>query len=87
MKDSLYSLYCDDIESFDIIKALDIVIKKYNNHVHSTTKFPPNQIFFSNDENLFKKVLENMKNSFRSINRDNINFKINEKCLLKTKLK
>ena len=87
VKDSLYSLYCDNIESFDIIKALDIVIKKYNNHVHSTTKFTPNQIFFSNDENLFKKVLENMKASFKRINSDNINFKNNEKCLLKTKFK
>ena len=75
MKDSLYSLYCDDIKSFDIIKALDIVIKKYNNHFHSTTKFPPNQIFFSNDENLFKKVLENMKNSFKNINSENNNFR------------
>ena len=73
MKDSLSSLYCDDIESFDIIMALDIVIKKYNNLIHSISKFSLTQIFFSNNENLFKKVLENMKNSFKSINSYNIN--------------
>ena len=87
VKDHLYSVYCDDIESFDILKALDTVVKKYNNHVHSTTKYTPNQIFYSNDENLFKTVLENMKNSFKNINSDNINFQNNEKCLLKTKFK
>ena len=54
--------------------ALNIVIKKYNNNVHNTTKFPSDQIFFSNDENLFKKVLENMKNSFKNIKKNNINF-------------
>ena len=75
MKDFLYILYCDDIESFVIIKALDIIIKKYNNHFHSTAKFPPNQIIFSNDENLFKRVLENMKNSFKNIISEYNNFK------------
>ena len=64
--DHLYSVYCDDIEYFDILKALDTVVKKYNNHVHSTTKYTPNQIFYSNDENLFKTVLENMKNSLKT---------------------
>ena len=87
VNDSLYSLYCDDTDSFDLIKALDFVIKKYNNHVHCTTKFTRNQIFYSNDENLFKIVLENMKKSFRNIIIDNINFKNNEKCLMKTKFK
>ena len=29
--------------------------------------------FFSNDENPFKKVLENVKKSFKNINIDNIN--------------
>ena len=73
MKDSLYSLCCEDNESFYIIKALDNVIKKYNNHVHNIAKFPSTQIFFSNDENPFKKVLENIKKSFKNINIDNIN--------------
>ena len=42
---------------------------------------------FLNDENLFKKVVENMKNSFRNIISDNMHFKINEKCLLIIKFK
>ncbi len=71
IKDSLYSLYSENKESFDIIQGLDIVIKKYNNH-------DPNQIFYSNNHNLYKKVLTNMKNTFKNIKVDNANFKENE---------
>ena len=54
IKDSLYSFYCDDKDSLDINKGLEIVIKKYNNNVHSTTKFTPNQVFYSLDELIWK---------------------------------
>ena len=87
VKDALYSLYADNPDSFNIKENLEIVIKKYNNHIHSTTKFSPNQIFYSDDEDLFKKVLTNIKNSFKYIGKDFMNFKIKEKCLLIKKIK
>ena len=57
IKDSLYFIYADNPEDFDIKDSLDIVIKKYNNHKHSSTKYTPNQIFYSEDEKLLKEVL------------------------------
>ena len=36
---------------------------------------------------IIKKVLANMKNTFKKINIYNANFKENEKCLLNTKFK
>ena len=53
IKDALYCLYSDNKEGFDLVHTLDIVIKKYNNHKHTTTNLSPNQIFYSNDEELF----------------------------------
>ena len=46
VKVSLYSLYSDKKDIFNLINVneLDIAIKKYNNHVHCTIKFTPNQI-------------------------------------------
>ena len=85
IKDYLYSVYSDDKDNFDLKKSIDIVIKKYNNHKHRTTKYTPNQIFYSSDEELYSEVLENMKKLFKSIGSENANFKVKEKCLLKCK--
>ena len=65
IKDGLYCRYNDNPENFDIKQSLDFIIKKYNNHIHSSTKFTPNEVFYSKDEELFKKVLENIKDSFK----------------------
>ena len=46
VKDSLYCIYLDNPEEFDIKESLDIVIKKYNNQFYSATKYPPNQFCF-----------------------------------------
>ena len=42
VKDALYCLYSDDPDNFNIKESLEVVIKKYNNHVHSSTKYSPN---------------------------------------------
>ena len=63
--DGLYCLYVDDPDNFEIKQSLELIIKKYNNHTHSSTKYTPNEIFYSKDEELFKKVLENIKASFK----------------------
>ena len=85
IKDYLYSIYSDDKDNFDLRRSVDIVVKKYNNHKHRTTKYTPNQIFYSSDEALYSEVLENMKKLFKSIGSENANFKVKEKCLLKCK--
>ena len=43
--------------------------------MHFSTKFSPNQIFYIEDHNLLKEVLENIKKTFKS--RENLeqNFK------------
>ena len=33
--------------------------------MHSSTKYSPNKVFYSDDENLFKNVLYNIKSSFK----------------------
>ena len=75
VKDSLYCLYADNPDYFNIKDCLEIVIKKYNNHIHSTTKYSPNQIFFSDNEDLFTEVLSNIKNSFKYVGKEIMNFK------------
>ena len=87
IKDSLYCIYADNPEDFKTKESLDIVIKKYNNHIHSSTKYSPNQIFYSEDEKLLKEVLENIKKAFKSRGSLEQNFKENEKCLLNRKFK
>jgi hypothetical protein len=87
IKDTLCCIYNDDPENFDIKEQLEIVIKKYNNHIHSSTKYSPNSIFYSTNENLFKQVLTNIKKSFRERGNAVQNFEENEKCLLNKKFK
>ena len=87
IKDTLCCIHNDDPENFDIKDQLEIVIKKYNNHIHSSTKFSPNSIFYSTNESLFKQVLANIKKSFRDRGNEVQNFEENEKCLLNKKFK
>ena len=47
----------------NIKEYLEKALKKYNNHIHSLTKYKPNEIFYSKSNDLFNNVLENIKNS------------------------
>ena len=87
IKETLYCLYSDDKEKFDIKECLETVLKKYNNHKHTTTKFCPNMIFYSKDEDFLDKVLDNIKNSFKNIGTIERNFIDEEKCLMKKSFK
>ena len=40
--------------------------KKYNNHIYSSPKSSPHQIFNCNCENLFNKILINFKETYKS---------------------
>ena len=87
LKDLLYSIYADEKKEDNIKEYLEIALKKYNNHIHYSTKYKPNDIFYSKSEDLFNNVLENIKNSFKNITNEFKNFVENEKCLLNGKLK
>ena len=64
---------------------MDITLKKYNNHIHTATKYKPNEIFYSNSVELFNEVLDNIKKSFKYLGAEYQNFNIKEKCLLNGK--
>ena len=66
---------------------IDVVLKKYNNHIHSTTKYSPNIRFYSENDKLNEEVLKNIKTSFKILGNTNINFNDNERCLLSTNFK
>ena len=87
IKDALYCIYADNQNDFDIKESLEIVIKKYNNHMHSSNKYSPNKVFYSDDENLFKNVLNNIKSCFKDRGTIEANFIANEKRLLNKKVK
>ena len=80
----LYSFYFENDYEYDLIESLDIVLKMYNNHIHTTTKYSSNEIFFQNLKNYIKKTLLN-KNNFKSIGKTFKNFSVNELALLNTK--
>ena len=83
----LYSIYIENTENFDLKEALEIALKKYNNLIHTSTKYKPNYIFYSNSNELFSLVLKNIKNSFKSVGIYFKYFEFNEKCFLNGKFK
>ena len=54
---------CENKNQFDLKECLEIVLKKYNNYLYSSTKYKPNEIFLSNSEELYNNALNNIKNS------------------------
>ena len=46
LKDMLFSYYFEYENTNNLNESLDIVTKMYNNHVHTTTKYSPNEVFF-----------------------------------------
>ena len=41
IKDILYCRYVEDPKLFSLKESLEIILKKYNNHIHSSTKYSP----------------------------------------------
>ena len=85
IKDMLYCKYSEEESEFNLKESLDLVVKKYNNHVHSSTKYTPNAVFYSNSKELFSKVLHNIKNNFKRYTKEANIYIQNEKCLLNNK--
>jgi len=43
---------------------MDVLIN-YNNKKHTSAKFTPNEIFFSDDKSKFKEVIKNIMKKFK----------------------
>lgn len=82
IRNSLLSLYLENINSFDIENALFKTMNVYNKSIHRITKFSPIEVFYSTNEDLFKLIKNNIIDNFKNINKSEINFKNNEKVLL-----
>ena len=72
----------ENAKLFSIYTAVPEIIKIYNGNRHSTTKYPPDVLFKTNDINLINKALENIKKSITKFNKLCNPIKNNSKCLL-----
>ena len=82
VRNQLLALYLENIVEFNLETAIVKVMNIYNKAIHKVTKYSPNEIFYSHDENLFKKVHENILDFFNKNQKKESIFKSNEKCLL-----
>ena len=48
LNQTLKDLLIQNTENFDLKGALEIALKKYNNHIHTSKKYKPNYAFYSN---------------------------------------
>lgn len=54
----------------------------YNRKIHKTTNYTPNEVFYSNNELLFKEIHVKILDNYNKNNLKESIFSINEKCLL-----
>ena len=85
IKDLLYCYYFDKDNKFNLQDSLNFVLKKYNNHKHSSTLMTPNEVFYSKSKEIYIQVLDNIKKKFKNISKELNNFNENEKVLLNPK--
>ena len=78
LKGMLYKLYFEENNNLNLKDCLDIVLKKYNNHIHLITQMTPNEVFYSKSEDVFVTILNNIKKSFKNVGKDFYNFSGNE---------
>ena len=82
IRNIMLGIFLDDINNFNLENALLKAVNIYNNNIHRITKFSPNEIFYSNNQELFKCVYNNILNNYNnSCIKDSL-FKKEELCLL-----
>lgn len=83
IRNGLICKYLENRNKFNLCNALKFVLESYNNCKHSTTKFKLIEIFFCNDDILFKNVKENTMCSIKNYYTDEyLVFDINDPILL-----
>lgn len=84
IRNSLLSIFLENLKEFNIERALKKVMNIYNKTKHRITKFTPNEIFFSTNKDLFLKVKNHIIENYNKSNANLIlNFSEKEKCLLR----
>ena len=78
---SLVAKFIEDTNNLNLL-----CVHHYNNTIHSVTKFTPNEIFYSSDNELFHKVYNNILNYYNKNNKKEYLYKIGEKCLLSSNI-
>jgi hypothetical protein len=82
VRTQLLALYLENISEFNLETAIVKAMNIYNKAIHKVTKYSPNEVFYSHDENLFQKVHDNILEFFNKNQKKESIFKSNEKCLL-----
>ena len=70
------------IKIFKIENTLNLIVNIYNNTIITKTKYKPYDIYYSDDENLFKEVKENTLKSFKNYYSIEALFNINDPVLV-----
>ena len=68
---------------FNIETDIKKIMNTYNNLVHKNTKHTPNEVFYSQSQELFNEVKLNCIERFKFLQNLECNFMVNENCLLK----
>ena len=82
IKSLLENKFLENKDKFAINLILPDILGIYNSNIHSTTKFVPTTLFFTDDNDVIKKAFENTKKSQKKFKKLYSPFKINTKCLL-----
>ena len=82
IRKALIYKYIENQNNFNITIELPIIMNKYNNTVHKTTKHTPYEVFYSHNKDLFLEVYNNTVENFNKNNNVDIKFEEKEKCLL-----
>ena len=82
IRNGLIAKFIENIKNFNLESSLKLVVNNYNRTVHSVTKFQPNEVFYSTDNELFKKVYNNIIDYYNKTQKNNVSYSINSKCIL-----
>ena len=78
----LENKFLENKVKFSINLVLPDILGIYNSNLHSTTKFAPKTLFYTENNEIIKKALENTQKSQNKFKKLYSPFKINTKCLL-----
>ena len=82
IKNALICQYLEKKDEFDLQESVNVVVNRYNNIIHSTTKKKPRDVFFSNDIKLWEEVFKNTLNCSKNFDINKSIFKVNDTVLL-----
>ena len=72
IRNSLLSIYLENINDFNIEASLIKVMNIYNKSIHKITKYTLNEVFYSSNEELFKIIKNNIINHYNKVCKKNI---------------